>query len=169
MLHAACPGAGRRRRGCGTTDNSDSGRLAGARAIQVESGKSVMRARPLSPHLSIYKPIPTMVMSIVHRITGAALYFGTLILVWWLVAAAGSEASFDLFDRVAGSWFGRLVLFGYTLALMHHMLGGIRHFVWDTAAAMDKHTASKIAWVNIVASVVLTLAIWAVGYYARGA
>lgn len=126
-----------------------------------------MRARPLSPHLSIYKPIPTMVMSIVHRITGAALYFGTLILVWWLVAAAGSEASFDLFDRVAGSWFGRLVLFGYTWALMHHMLGGIRHLIWDTGAMMEKHTTTRLAKATLVGSILLTLAIWVAGYMMR--
>jgi succinate dehydrogenase / fumarate reductase cytochrome b subunit len=133
------------------------------------SRKSAAAARPLSPHLQIYRLIPTMLMSIVHRITGGALYFGTLLVALWLMAAASSETTFDWVNWAFGSWLGRLVLFGYTWALMHHMLGGIRHFVWDTATAMEKHTASKIAWANIIASVLLTLAIWIVGYYARGA
>ena len=109
-----------------------------------------------------------MTMSIVHRITGVALYFGTLLIVWWLVAAAASESYFDLVGWVFGSWIGRLVLLGYTWALMHHMLGGIRHFIWDTGAAMDKHTASKLAWASLAVSLALTLLIWIAGYAARG-
>jgi len=125
-------------------------------------------ARPLSPHLTIYKPLITMTMSIVHRITGGALYFGTLLVAWWLIAAATSEHYFDFVSWVFGSWIGRLVLFGYTWALMHHMMGGIRHLIWDTGAGLGKHTASKIAWASVVASVVLTLLIWVAGYMARG-
>jgi succinate dehydrogenase / fumarate reductase cytochrome b subunit len=125
-------------------------------------------ARPLSPHLTIYKPLITMTMSIVHRITGGALYFGTLLVAWWLIAAATSEHYFDFVSWVFGSWIGRLVLFGYTWALMHHMMGGIRHLIWDTGAGLEKHTASKIAWASVVASVVLTLLIWVAGYMARG-
>jgi succinate dehydrogenase / fumarate reductase flavoprotein subunit len=89
---------------------------------------NVTQNRPLSPHLSIYKQIPTMVMSIVHRFTGMALYAGTLLVAWWLVAAASGEAYFDWVNGIFGSILGRLVLFGYTWALLHHMLGGIRHF-----------------------------------------
>ncbi len=126
------------------------------------------RQRPLSPHLTIYRPPITMTMSIVHRITGVALYFGTLLIVWWLVAAAASESYFDLVGWVFGSWIGRIVLLGYTWALMHHMLGGIRHFIWDTGAAMDKHTASKLAWASLAVSLALTLLIWIAGYAARG-
>jgi len=126
------------------------------------------RQRPLSPHLTIYRPPITMTMSIVHRITGGALYFGTLLVIWWLVAAASSESYFDFVSWVFGSWIGRLVLLGYTWALMHHMLGGIRHLVWDTGAALEKHTASKLAWATLVASLALTLLIWIAGYAARG-
>jgi succinate dehydrogenase / fumarate reductase cytochrome b subunit len=97
--------------------------------------------RPLSPHLTIYRPPITMTMSIVHRITGGALYFGTLLVVVWLMAAASSEASFDWVNRAFGSWLGRLVLFAYTWVLMHHMLGGVRHLIWDTGAGLEKHTA----------------------------
>ena len=126
-------------------------------------------ARPLSPHLSIYRPPITMTMSILHRITGGALYFGTLLVAWWLTAAAGPQEYFDFVNGIYGSWFGRLVLFGYAWALIHHMLGGIRHLVWDTAAYMEKQTSLKLGWATIAGSVVLTVLVWVVGYYARGA
>ncbi|RJG43449.1 MULTISPECIES: succinate dehydrogenase, cytochrome b556 subunit [unclassified Mesorhizobium] len=126
------------------------------------------QARPLSPHLTIYKPLITMTMSIIHRITGGALYFGTLLVAWWLIAAATSEQYFDFVSWVLGSWIGRLVLFGYTWALMQHLMGGIRHLIWDTGAGLEKRTASKIAWATVIASVVLTVLIWVAGYMARG-
>lgn len=135
---------------------------------QPSATRAGARARPLSPHLSIYRMTITMAMSIVHRITGGALYFGTLLVIWWLVAAASSESYFDFVSWVFGSWIGRLVLLGYTWALMHHMLGGIRHLVWDTGAALEKHTASKLAWATLAASLALTLLIWIAGYAARG-
>ena len=127
-----------------------------------------MRQRPLSPHLQVYRLIPTMVMSIVHRITGAALYVGTLLVAWWLIAAATSESYFEFVNGLYGSWFGRLVLFGYTWALLHHMLGGLRHLVWDTGTAMDKQTATKLAWATLAGSVTLTVLVWVAGYMARG-
>jgi succinate dehydrogenase / fumarate reductase cytochrome b subunit len=125
------------------------------------------RPRPLSPHLQIYKPIPTMMTSIAHRITGGALYFGTLIVAWWITAAAGSEDYYNFVSGVIGSWLGQLVLFGYTWALVFHMLGGIRHLVWDTGALMEKHTAARLAIGTIVASVVLTVLIWIAVFVAR--
>jgi len=127
------------------------------------------RERPLSPHLTVYRPTITMTMSIVHRITGAALYFGTLLVAWWLIAASTSERYFDFVNWLYGSWIGRLVLFGYTWVLLHHMMGGIRHLIWDTGTGLEKHTASKIAWATLAASVTLTLLVWIAGYMARGA
>ncbi len=124
--------------------------------------------RPLSPHLTIYKPIPTMVMSIAHRLTGVALYFGTLIMAWWLFAAATSEHYFDYVQIFLGLWFGRLILFGFTWALVHHMLGGIRHLIWDTGRLFDKETSTKLAYATIIGSVLLTLLIWVAGYLVRG-
>lgn len=126
------------------------------------------RARPLSPHLTVYRWPITMTVSILHRITGGALYVGTLLVAWWLVAAATSPRYFDFVSAVYGSWFGRLVLFGYTWALIHHLLGGVRHLIWDTATGLEKHTASKIAGATIAGSVALTLLVWIVGYMARG-
>ena len=133
------------------------------------SKSTATRARPLSPHLFIYKPIPTMVMSIVHRITGCALYFGVLLVLAWLVAAATSESWFDCVSALYGSWVGRLVLFGYTWALLHHLLGGIRHLVWDAGKGFEKHFATRDAIAMPVVSAVLTVLLWIVGYLARGA
>ena len=123
--------------------------------------------RPLSPHLQIYKPIPTMVASIVHRITGIALYFGTVLVAWWLIAAAIGPDYFDFVQGVMGSIPGRLVLFGFTWALFHHMIGGIRHLIWDTGAMFDKHVSTRMAYVSIALSVTLTFLVWIIGYAVR--
>jgi succinate dehydrogenase / fumarate reductase cytochrome b subunit len=124
--------------------------------------------RPLSPHLSIYRLTPTMVMSIVHRITGSALYFGTLLLVWWLIAVSGSAGQFDLADGFFGSWFGQLILLGYTWALLHHMLGGIRHFIWDTGNGFEPNERQFLAIATLIGSVALTIAVWVFGYMLKG-
>jgi succinate dehydrogenase / fumarate reductase cytochrome b subunit len=131
--------------------------------------QATRRQRPLSPHLSVYRPQITMTMSIVHRITGAALYFGTLLVAIWLMAAASSPESYDRVNWAFGTWLGQLILFGYTWALMHHMLGGVRHLIWDTGAGLEKHTASRIAWATLAGSIPLTVLIWVVGYMVRGA
>lgn len=123
--------------------------------------------RPLSPHLSIYKPIPTMVMSILHRITGVALYFGTFLLAWWLFAAASGQAYFDWVNGFFASWFGRLILFGYTWALMHHLAGGLRHFLWDTGRGFDKHFSIKLAWATLAFSTLATILLWIIAYSVR--
>ena len=124
------------------------------------SKATATRARPLSPHLTVYRWPITMTMSILHRITGGALYVGTLLVAWWLIAAATSESYFNFVDGLVGSWFGLLVLFGYTWALFHHMLGGVRHLIWDTGVGLEKHTASKLAWATVIGSVLLTAAVW---------
>ena len=126
------------------------------------------RERPLSPHLTIYRPPITMTMSIIHRITGGALYFGTLLVAWWLIAASTSESYFDFVDGIFGSWIGRLILFGYTWALMHHMLGGVRHFIWDLGHGLGPGDRDRLAQANLIGSVVLTLALWILGYWALG-
>ena len=118
-------------------------------------------ARPLSPHLQIYRMTISMAMSIVHRITGAALYFGTLIVVWLLVAAAVGPDYFSYVKGILGSWPGLLVLFGYTWALLHHALGGIRHFIWDTGRGYNIATIDFLSWASVAASCALTVLIWA--------
>ncbi|RYE57415.1 MAG: succinate dehydrogenase, cytochrome b556 subunit [Rhizobiaceae bacterium] len=119
-------------------------------------------SRPLSPHLSVYRFTLTMTMSIVHRATGIALYGGTLLLALWLLGAAIGGAFFDGVNWLFGSWFGHLVLFGYTWVLFHHMLGGIRHFVWDSIHALDAVGRETLVRVQIAASILLTLAVWAI-------
>jgi succinate dehydrogenase / fumarate reductase cytochrome b subunit len=126
----------------------------------VESGRI---QRPLSPHLQIYRPRITMVMSIVHRITGAALYFGIVLLVWWLLATASGPGAYATMTAVLGSWLGLLVLFGFTWALVHHALGGVRHFVWDLGHGYDPVWRNRLAWWTLFGSVGLTVILWIIG------
>ena len=113
-------------------------------------------SRPLSPHLQVFRFILTMAMSIVHRVTGGALYFGAALVTLWLVAAASGPEWYALVDGVYSSWFGRLVLLGFVWALIHHALGGVRHFIWDLGYGFDKKTADRMALFNLVAGVLLT-------------
>jgi succinate dehydrogenase / fumarate reductase, cytochrome b subunit len=124
--------------------------------------------RPLSPHLGIYRPTITMVMSIVHRITGSALYVGTLLLAAWLLAAAMGQQVYGTVNALFGHPLGKLVLLGYTWALAHHMLGGIRHLIWDTGRALQPRAADALGWLTIVGSLALTAALWAIGISLRG-
>ena len=119
-----------------------------------------VRSRPLSPHLQVYRWTITMTMSILHRATGIANYFGTLLLVAWLAAAAWGQQPLNLVNDLYGSWFGQLVLFGFTWSLIHHMLGGLRHFVWDFIIGMEPGQREMLAWANVIASVFLTLLVW---------
>ena len=121
-------------------------------------------ARPLSPHLQIYRPMLTMMMSIMHRITGLGLYCGIILLVWWLTAASISDSYFDFVQGFFGHWFGRLVLFGYTWVLIHHALGGLRHLLWDTGRGFDLNVIEWLARANLAGSIVLTLLLWIIGY-----
>lgn len=124
--------------------------------------------RPLSPHLGIYRMQITMLMSIVHRITGGALYFGTILLAAWLVSAAMGERAFAEVNALFGHPLGKFVLFGYTWAVAHHMLGGMRHLLWDTGRAMDIRSADILGWLTILGSLSLTAMLWVVGLWLRG-
>jgi succinate dehydrogenase / fumarate reductase, cytochrome b subunit len=126
------------------------------------SGKR--RARPLSPHLAIYKWTMTMAMSIVHRVTGVGLYIGVLLLAWFLVAASTDAATFGVFSGFIHSFIGQLILFGFTWALFQHLVGGLRHFVWDAGYAMDAPLRDQIAWGSAIVSVALTIIAWIIGY-----
>ena len=99
------------------------------------------RPRPMSPHLGIYKLTMTMAMSIAHRISGGALYLGVLLLAWFLIAASADAATFGVFSAFIGSILGQLILLGFTWALFHHLIGGIRHFIWDAGYGMDSPDA----------------------------
>jgi succinate dehydrogenase / fumarate reductase cytochrome b subunit len=115
--------------------------------------------RPLSPHLQIYRPMLTMMMSIVHRITGFGNYFGMLLLAWWFIAAA-SPNGYARFQWFAGSWIGRLILFGYTWSVIHHMLGGVRHLIWDTGRGFGPKEREWLAAANLIASIAITIVLW---------
>ena len=124
-------------------------------------------ARPLSPHLQIYKPTLTMTMSIVHRITGIGNYFGTLLLAWWFIAAA-SPSSYAKFEGFAGSIIGRIILFGYTWSVIHHMLGGIRHLISDTGRGFGPTEREWLAAATLIGSIAITVLLWIFGLLAMG-
>jgi succinate dehydrogenase / fumarate reductase cytochrome b subunit len=124
--------------------------------------------RPLSPHLQIYAPSISMVMSILHRMTGAALYLGSALLAAWLIAAASGKEAFDALNGLFATWLGRLVLVGYTWALIHHMVGGIRHLIWDTGRGFALPTVDLLSWLTITLSIGITVAVWVVGLGLRG-
>ncbi|HMA57582.1 MAG TPA: succinate dehydrogenase, cytochrome b556 subunit [Pseudolabrys sp.] len=126
------------------------------------------RARPLSPHLQVYKPMLTMMMSIVHRVTGAALYFGMTLLAWWLVAAASGPNAYASFEWFMGSLIGQFMLFAYTWALLHHMLGGVRHLIWDTVHGFEPAERELLTLATLIGSITLTLILWVVGYLVMG-
>lgn len=120
--------------------------------------------RPLSPHLQIYKPQITMVTSITHRITGVALAAGTLLLAWWLIAAAAGPDAFGVVSNFLSSWFGRLIMFGFTWALFYHLCNGIRHLFWDMGKGFELDVMRKSGMLAIAASVVLTILTWIIAY-----
>lgn len=131
------------------------------------SDTELKTSRPLSPHWQIYKPMLSMMVSFSHRLTGGALYFGAALLAWWLISAATGPAYFDMVDGFFGSFFGRVILLGYTWALIHHMIGGLRHFLWDTGRGLELDTIEFLAKASVAASVSLTLLVWIVGYIVR--
>ncbi|MGO9546060.1 MAG: succinate dehydrogenase, cytochrome b556 subunit [Rhodomicrobium sp.] len=120
--------------------------------------------RPLSPHLSIFRPYINMTMSILHRVTGAANYFGSLLLAVWLISAATSDAWFDAVSWALGTPPGLIVLFGFTWSVMHHLMGGLRHFIWDTAHGFSRGSVRALSWLTLLGSLTLTALIWAAAY-----
>jgi succinate dehydrogenase / fumarate reductase cytochrome b subunit len=114
-----------------------------------------MRERPLSPHLSVYRFMYTMALSIAHRITGVILSIGLLLLAWWLMAAAGDAAGYQTVMSVLGSPLVKLLLAGWLLAFVYHLVNGIRHLTWDAGLGMEKHQARRSATLAIVVTLVL--------------
>jgi succinate dehydrogenase / fumarate reductase cytochrome b subunit len=123
-----------------------------------------MMPRPLSPHLSIFRPYINMTMSILHRVTGAANYFGSVLLAAWLISAAASDSWFGTVSWAAATPVGLIVLFGFTWSVMHHLLGGIRHFIWDTVHGFELGTVRLFSWLTLLGSLTLTGLIWAAAY-----
>ena len=118
-------------------------------------------APPLSPHLQIYRVTWTMAMSVFHRGTGMALYGGAGLLAIYFVALASGPKAYDAVSGFFGSWFGLLILFGFSWALLHHMLGGLRHFVWDAGYGFEREERMRLAQLTLIGSLSLTLVIWA--------
>ncbi len=112
--------------------------------------------RPLSPHLTIYRPQLNSITSILNRITGNALLVGAGLVIWWLVAAATGPAAFAIANRAITSVLGNLVMIGSLWALWYHTLGGVRHLIWDMGLGLDMATADRMGWAIIGGSVVLT-------------
>ncbi|MDM8558151.1 succinate dehydrogenase, cytochrome b556 subunit [Candidatus Parabeggiatoa sp. HSG14] len=124
--------------------------------------------RPLSPHLQIYRPQLTSVMSILHRATGAFLSLGTIVLAYWLIAAANGVETYQQAQSLLGSWFGLLLLFGWTFALFYHLSNGIRHLFWDAGLGVDiktSYTAGKLVWMM---AFVLTGLAWFLAFSIKG-
>lgn len=124
--------------------------------------------RPLSPHLQVYRPQFTSILSILHRMTGVALGLGALLLVYWLAAAAAGPEWFNGARAAAGSWLGWLVLLGFTWALFYHLCNGIRHLFWDVGMGFDLTIARLTGWCVVLASLALTGAAWVVGVVGLG-
>ncbi len=112
--------------------------------------------RPLSPHLTIYRPQMTSMSSILTRIAGNALLVGALLMVWWFLAAASGPQAFARADGVLTSWFGDLVMLGSLWAVWYHLLAGVRHLIWDQVKGLDLATAEKLGWAAVIGSFVLT-------------
>ena len=119
--------------------------------------------RPLSPHLQIYKPQLTSVLSITHRGTGVFLSLGALVLTYWLVSLAVSEELFNSFHLHASFWYGKLFLIGFVFSLYYHLANGIRHLFWDIGLGLEISTTYKSGYFTIFISVVLTLATLFIG------
>ena len=126
------------------------------------------RNRPLSPHIKIYKPQLTSTLSILHRISGVALAFGAFLLANWVISATYGADSFAMAQGLLGSWFGRLVLFGMTLALFYHLGNGIRHLAWDMGKGFELTQVRTSGIFVIVFTFVLTLITWIAAYSAAG-
>lgn len=131
--------------------------------------KMASHPRPTSPHLQVYRPQLTSVLSILHRLTGLFLSLGVVALVLWLVAAAYGPAEFDLAQMIVGSIIGRTLLFLWTGAFFYHLLNGIRHLVWDSGWGFDLANVYRSGWAVVIGAAILTVTAWVAGYWSRGA
>ena len=127
-----------------------------------------MTNRPISPHLQVYRPQLTSVLSILHRITGVALAVGTILLVYWLIAAASGPEAFASAEALVGSWLGRILLFGWTFALYFHLTNGIRHLFWDAGFGFELKTVYASGWTAVALAVALTLVSFIAGFVLAG-
>ncbi len=125
--------------------------------------------RPLSPHLQVYRPQITSTLSILHRITGVGLALGTLLLAYWLIAAASGADAFASAQALVGSWLGMLVLFAWSVALFYHLCNGIRHLFWDAGLGLEIASVYRSGWTVLIVTAILTIVAWAIGLTVMGA
>lgn len=126
-----------------------------------------MRERPLSPHLQVYRWPLSMALSILHRGSGLFLSLGAVFLVWWLHAVARGGAAHESFAACMNSWFGRLLLVGWTLAIMFHLLNGIRHLAWDMGWGFEKRQTQVTGWLVVAGTLILSAIVIALAWGAR--
>jgi len=119
--------------------------------------------RPLSPHLQVYRPQLTSVLSILHRVAGVALIGGAILLVWWLVGIAIGPAYYAKVKGVISSTVGQVVLFGFVAAFFYHLCNGVRHLFWDAGKLLEIGAAERAGWLVVLASAALTLVTWYFG------
>lgn len=119
-------------------------------------------SRPISPHLTWYKPQITSTLSILHRLSGIALAFGAVVLAWWVVAVAIGGDVFDETASLYASVLGQVLLFLWTLALAFHLSNGIRHLFWDADIGFDMRTVNRSGVAVLVLTALLTIAVWLV-------
>src|ERR1700693_1158852 len=119
--------------------------------------------RPLSPHLQVYRWQLTSVLSILHRFAGLALTLGAILLVWWLGAAAERPVGYARVQAFLGSWVGRVLLFGWSVALFYHLCNGMRHLWWDTGHGLDLKSVYAGGWAVIAGTAALTVIAWIAG------
>lgn len=125
--------------------------------------------RPLSPHLSIYRPQITSVLSILHRATGVALYAGLGLIIVFLVVVGYYPENYALLHKCLASIVGRFLLFGWTFSLYFHFFNGIRHLFWDMGKGFDIPTVHKSGWVVVLFTFLTTFLSWALAYHNAGA
>ncbi len=132
---------------------------------QATDGRVVQR--PLSPHLQVYRWPPTMLGSILNRMTGTAISIGTLLLVWWLAAAAAGPGPFAKVQRFLASPVGLILLFGWTASLFYHFYAGIRHLAWDAVIGFDQKTLNPVTYIILGLTAASTVIVFVVGFLVR--
>ncbi len=125
--------------------------------------------RPLSPHLQVYRPQITSMLSILHRMTGVCLWAGALLMTYWISSATYGPEAFAQAQSILGSWFGRLVLLGLTVSLFYHFGNGIRHLAWDIGWGYEMETLTRTGWALILFTITATLLTFVAGYWVAGA
>ena len=123
------------------------------------------RQRPLSPHLQVYKPQLTSILSIFHRGTGIVLSIGSIFLVSWILVLTFGESAYQIYSQLVNNWFGKLVIFGFTFGLFYHLSNGIRHLFWDAGYGYDLKDAYISGFAVIFSSISLTLITWLIVYF----